>query len=380
MAGAVPYPTHLENEPMSEQVEVAIIGAGQAGLSAGYYLMQQKRNVVILEQASQVGQAWRDRWDSLKLITPIPYNNLPGLPFPAGSNPFPTRQDMIAYLEQYAQTFSLPIRYNQSVKALKSTAQGYAIETNTTTLEAKQVIVATGAYQKPFIPAFAASLPAKVLQIHSSQYRNPEQLLTGDVLVVGGRNSGAQIARELSASHKVYLSVGTTPGLPRTILGRDLFWWLNTLKVTRIEVSSRLGQRLSQRPDMLVGINLQTLAKENDIVFLGRAEDVKANQLRFASGEMIAFNTIIWATGFRPNYTWIQVPIFDSQGSPIHQRGITNAPGLYFLGLRWQNRLTSSLIGGVGEDAAFIASDIAKQYVSSQSTYSPYPSTEEAYS
>jgi putative flavoprotein involved in K+ transport len=347
---------------MTQQVEVAIIGAGQAGLAAGYYLSQQNRNFVILEKAEQVGQAWRDRWDSLKLITPNPYNDLPGLSFPSQSIDFPTRNDVISYLENYAHKYQFPIEYSQSVNVLKSIDNGFRIEANTRTIEAQHVIVATGAFHKPFIPRFSSDLPDNINQIHSSQYRNPKQLAEGAVLIVGSGNSGVQIAKEISIHHKVYLSVGNSPTLPRQIWGRDLYWWLNTLKVTRINVSSRLGKRFSKRPDSVVGINLQKLARENNIILLGHTQSASENHLLFSGGETIPISeikTIIWASGFRSDYSWIEIPVFNSNYQPFHRRGVTPIKGLYFLGLRWQYRITSSLIGGIGEDAAYIANKIA---------------------
>ena len=355
---------------MSDKVDVIIIGAGQAGLAAGYYMMQQNRNFVILEQSDQVGQSWRLRWDSLKLITPNPYNNLPGLPFPKISELFPTREEMIRYLEQYTQAFHLPIQYNQTVKKLQQIDKGYSVETDRTTLRANQVIVATGAYQKPFIPEFSQNLSPEIFQLHSSQYRNPQSLPSGAVLVVGSGNSGVPIAKELSTSHKVYLSCGSTPSVPRTLWGKDLFWWLYTLKVTRLNINSQIGKRLSQRPDVRVGFNLKRLAAESGVILRGRTTNAIKNRFTFDSSESITINTVIWATGFRSAYPWIHVPVFDSQGRPIHQRGITSAPGLYFLGLRWQHRITSSLIGGVGEDAAVIAEDIEVCYSAQINPYS----------
>lgn len=344
---------------MSEHVEVAIVGGGQAGLAAGYYLAQQGRNFVILEQAPQIGHSWRTRWDSLKLITPSPYNNLPGLPFPKMPESFPNKDETANYLELYAETFKLPVRLGSQVSSVKQAPNGYLVQTGTTTFETEQVVVATGPYQTPRIPPFSVDLAEEVFQIHSSQYRNSQQLPPGDVLVVGSGNSGPPIARELSTSHKIYLSVGNNPRMPRRVLGQDLFWWLYKLGVMNVTIESRFGKRLSQRPDPLVGINLDALTQENGVVLVGRTQGVQDNKIVFVNKQSIQVSSVIWATGFQPDYRWIEVPVFDERGMPMHKRGVTAAPGFYFLGLRWQYRVNSSLLGGVGRDAAFIASEIA---------------------
>ncbi|WP_375513488.1 flavin-containing monooxygenase [uncultured Nostoc sp.] len=344
---------------MFEQVDVLIIGAGQAGLAMGYQMIQQNRKFVILEQSPQIAHSWRTRWDSLKLITPNPYNNLPGLAFPQTKNAFPTKEETIAYLELYAKTFELPIRFNEQVTSVKQIPVGFLVESSNITFQAQQIVIASGPYQKPKIPNFATQLPQDVFQIHSSHYRNPQQLQSGDVLVVGSGNSGVQIARELSTTHKVYLSVSKTPHLPRKFLGRDLCWWMYSLKVTSITKNSRLGQKLSQRPDAVIGVDIDALAKQNGIILLERVDSVEGNKIICTNKQSIEVSNIIWATGFQPDYHWIKIPVFDEKGFPVHEQGVTAVKGLYFVGLRWQQRLNSSLLGGLAPDVSFIASQIA---------------------
>lgn len=344
---------------MVERFDIVVIGGGQSGLAAGYYLAEQGRRFVILDQGAEVGHAWRNRWDSLRLITPTPYNNLPGLPFPATSE-FPTKDETADYLKRYAETFSLPVRLGVQVASLKRSASGYRLETNRGAIEAAQVIVATGPFQKPSVPRFSEVLAPEITQLHSSQYRNPGQVPPGEVLVVGCGNSGAGIAKDLARTHRVWLSIGTRSWMPRRLLGRDLFFWLHRLKMMDVTVESRLGKRLSRMPDPVIGMNPEVMARENGVTLLGRTQAGDGDRIRFVDGRSVRVNSVIWATGFRADYGWIDLPVLDERGRPVHQRGVTSAPGLYFLGLKWQTRNGSSLLGGVGRDAAFIASRVAE--------------------
>ena len=225
-----------------DRFDVAVIGAGQAGLAIGYFLAQQGRRFVILESADSVGSAWRNRWDSLVLFTPRRYDSLPGLAFPGDSDGYPNRDEVIAYLEQYAASYELPIEINSRVRSLTKKDGRFVVESSDRRIEADQVVVATGPFQVPNMPAVAGQLEPDVFQIHSAYYRTPSDVPEGDVVVVGGGNTGFQIAKELSASHNVQLAIGSrqTP-LPQRILGRDLFWWLTKLGV--LEKNGRLANR-----------------------------------------------------------------------------------------------------------------------------------------
>lgn len=352
---------------MEKHVEVAVIGAGQAGLAMGYYLAQQGRRFVILDGAPRIGQSWRVRYDSLKLFTPAQYNNLPGLPFPAPADYYPTKDEVADYLERYAETHRLPVSLNTRVQALKRQPDGYEILTDGETYRADQVVIATGPFHRPFTPPLAAGLAAEVFQIHSSQYRNPDQLPPGPVLVVGAGNSGAQIAEELSLTRQVYLSIGSRPPYrPQRILGRSMFWWVEKLGIMNVSADTWLGRKLSAT-DPLIGTDLNKMARERGVVLVERTEKATGTTVTFAGGRTLPVSTIVWATGFRPDFGWVQVPVFDGHGAPIHQRGVTAAPGLYFLGLRWQHTQGSGLLGGVGRDAAFLAAKIAQQAQESHS-------------
>jgi putative flavoprotein involved in K+ transport len=343
-----------------ERLEVAVIGGSQAGLTMGYYLAQQGRRFVIFERSDSVAPAWRERWDSLKLFTPRGYSALPGLPFPGDPDDYPTRDEVIPYLEQYAETFDLPIEFNSDVRRL-SHAEGdrFALDVDGRRITADQVVVATGPFQMPYIPKLAEQLDSEVWHAHSTGYRRPSDVPEGTVLVVGGGNTGFQIAKDLSATHKVLLSVGSKQKpLPQRLAGRDLFWWLTKTGLIHKTVESRLGQRLKDR-DTLIGSSPRELRRRYGVELKGRATAALGRTVRFEDGSELEVDAVIWATGYRPDFSWIDLPILDSNGRLRHRRGVTDVPGLLFLGLTWQWTRGSALIGWVKDDAAFLAEGIA---------------------
>jgi putative flavoprotein involved in K+ transport len=344
----------------SDDVEVAVIGAGQAGLAIGYFAARHGRRFVILERAESIGSAWRERWESLTLFTPRRYSALPGLPFPGDPDGYPTRDEVIAYLERYAETLQLPIELNSEVKTLELGDDGhFRLELEDRTITADQVVVATGPFQMPHVPKLAEKLAPDVSQTHATGYRNPGRVPPGTALVVGGGNTGFQIAKELSATHRVVLSIGSRQKpLPQRVLGRDLFWWLTKTRILDKSVETRLGQRLRAR-ETLIGSSPRELKRRYGVELKPRAVDADGRRLRFEDASELEVDTVIWATGYRPDYSWIKPPVFDDDGRLRHRRGITDIPGLYFLGLTWQHTRGSALIGWVQDDAEFIAHRIA---------------------
>ncbi len=339
--------------------EVVVIGAGQAGLTMGYYLAQQGRRFVILERSDSVASAWRERWESLMLFTPRRYSALPGLPFPGDPDGYPTRDEVIEYLERYAKTFELPIECNSNARRLSREDGHFVLEVDGRTITADQVVVATGPFQTPFIPKLAGDLAPDVWQAHSTGYQRPSDVPEGTVLIVGGGNTGFQIAKELSSTHKVILSVGTRQKpLPQRVAGRDLFWWLTKTGLIHKTVDSRLGQRLKDR-DTLIGSSPRELKRRYGVEVKPRALAASGRTVRFEDGSEVEVDAVIWATGYRPDYSWIDLPIFDENGRLRHRRGVTDVSGLYFLGITWQWTRGSALIGWVKEDAEFIAQEIA---------------------
>lgn len=342
-----------------ERFEVVVIGAGQAGLAAGHHLARRGLPPVILERAPRLGQSWRGRYDSLRLFTPAQYDGLPGLAFPAPADHYPGKDEVADHLETYARHFQLPVRLGVGVTRLHQTVGGYRLETSQGLIEARQVVVATGPFQRPHTPPFAARLDPSVAQLHSSLYRNPSQLPQGSVLVVGAGNSGAQIAEELLRTHRVYLALGQRqPQLPQRVLGRSLFWWFERLGLNNVSRDSWLGRRMRQR-DPLIGTFLGDLERRG-ATLVGRVAGVEGRAVRLEDGSALEPGAVVWATGFRPDYGWLEVNVFDQKGQPRHRRGVSAARGLYFVGLSWQHTRGSALLGWVGRDAAYIADEVAR--------------------
>ncbi len=348
----------MPNSGSPAHFEVAVIGAGQAGLAIGSLLGRQDRRFVILDGADAIGAAWRDRWDSLVLFTPRRYDSLPGLAFPGDPDGYPTRDEVVGYLEQYASAFELPVQLDSTVRSLAMNGRAFELELDGNSIEADQVVIATGPFQTPRVPSFASQLAPDVFQTHSFEYRRPSDLPDGTVLVVGGGNTGYQIATELSATHPVHLAIGArqTP-LPQKFAGRDLFWWLETTKLLNTPIDSRLGQKLSGR-DTLIGSNPRAV-KRHGVQIKPRTTDASERTFSFADGTELSVDAVIWATGFGLDHTWVDLPVFDSQGEVVHERGVTATPGLYFLGLPWQHTRGSALLGWVKDDAHYLALHIS---------------------
>jgi putative flavoprotein involved in K+ transport len=349
------------DDSSAQHLDVAVIGGGQAGMAIAYHLRQQGCRFVILERASELAAAWRERWDSLTLFTPRRYSALPGLPFPGDPDGYPTRDEVIAYLEHYAETFELPLELNSEVTRLDRGDDGrFRLALGGRTIIADQVVVATGPFQTPCVPKLSEKLSADLFQTHAVGYRQPGDVSKGTALVVGGGNTGFQIAKELSATHKVVLSVGSRQKpLPQRVLGRDLFWWLTKTRLLNKTVESRLGRKLSTR-DTLIGSSPREMTKRYGVELKPRLVDAEGRRVRFEDGSELEVDAVIWATGYRADYSWIKLPIVDEDGRLRHRRGVTDVPGLYFLGLTWQHTRGSALIGWVKDDAEFIAERIAE--------------------
>ena len=347
----------MERSPGS-RFDVAVIGAGQAGLAIGYFLAEQGRRFTILEASDSIGAAWRSRWDSLVLFTPRRYDSLPGIPFPGDPDGYPGRDEVVDYLESYAATFELPVQLNTAVQSVASGDDAFILNLGARTLQADQVVVATGPFQVPNVPAFAADISSDVVQMHNTGYRRPSDVPKGTAVVVGGGNTGFQIAKELSATHSVHLAIGSrqTP-LPQRLLGRDLFWWLSKTGLIKKTADSRIGRRARDR-DTLIGSSTRDV-KRHGVQVKPRVVGASGGAVKFEDGSELEIDAVIWATGYRTEHSWMDVPVFDQTGRVLHRRGVTEYPGLYFLGLTWQHTRGSALLGWVKDDAAFISERIA---------------------
>jgi len=352
----------------SERFETVIIGGGQAGLAVGYHLARRDRSVVILDANERIGDSWRKRWDSLRVFTPARYDGLPGWSFPAPGWSYPTKDEVAAYLESYAARFRLPVRTKIRVDGLSREDGRYVVTSGPRWYEADNVVVATGGYQAPRIPVFAAELDPHIVQLHSSQYRNPSQLQEGGVLVVGAGNSGAEVALESSADHRTWLSgrdTGQEPvragGLPDRLFTPPFWFLLSHVLTVRTPMGRRVRNQLSDRGLPLVRVRRKDLIRAG-IEQVPRVTGVRDGLPMLADGGARDVANVIWCTGFVPDFGWIDLPVFDGGGKLRHERGVVRSePGCYFIGLFFLSAGSSSLIGGVGRDARRVALHIASR-------------------
>ena len=348
----LPLPSH----PGAIVTDTVVIGAGQAGLAAAYYLQQHHVDFRLLDAAPMAGAAWASRYDSLRLFSPAWASGLPGRPWPGRALRYPTRAETVAYLRDYAAHFAFPVDTGQRVTRLAPAAPGqagYVVHTAAgRTYAAQRVIVATGPYTVPRVPAWAAQLPTSVAQLHSRDYQRPSQLPgTGPVAVVGSGNSALQIAADVATTGRpVFVAFDEkTPAMPNN----QFMWAFLTLTgLLRVPRHTKLGRWLHRQPEPVVRGDLARLRRFGNATFIGRATAALptgaiAGQ-RAASAPLAA---VVWATGYQPNYAWIDLPIVAADGQPLHQRGLTAVPGVAFLGLDWLDTRRSALLNGAGADA-----------------------------
>jgi putative flavoprotein involved in K+ transport len=339
---------------------VVIVGAGQAGLAAAYCLEQRGIACLLLDAASEIGASWRTRYDSLKLFTPAQYCHLPGVPFPAPKDHYPTKDEVGAYLQMYAGRLRGEVRLDARVKRVVQSGQGYRIEIETQGFDAPVVVITHGAVARPWRPPFSAQLPGSVLQLHSNAYRCPGQLPPGDVLVVGAGNSGAQIAEELAQDRKVFLSFDRLPKrFPQRFLGRDIFWWLIAAGMMGrvIPPDRHVDAVVGAVP--LIGGSLAQKLRNGAIAPVPRVVDAGDAGVICADGRTLCPSVVIWATGFRPDYSWIEAPVLDANGNLRQERGWSVSHGLTFLGLPGLHTKGSGFLGFVGADAEHLSERIA---------------------
>lgn len=337
-------------------LDTIIIGGGQAGLAAAYYLKQNSREFLVLDQHEQVGDSWRNRYDSLHLFTPRMYNSLPGLPFSGDPQGFPHKDEVAEYLKNYARHLDLPIRGNTQVISLRKRSRVFETATTDGVFTSKNVIVATGPFQKPFIPPIHEQVGSDMIQLHSSQYRHPKQLKKGVVLIVGAGNSGAQIACELTKTHEVHLSAGSKIRYkPLHILGKSIFWYFNRLGFLTANRKSRLGQWLHEQPEQVYGKELKHLINKGSVKLHSRSVKMLDQEAFFQNETAsIHIDNIIWATGYSLEHDWIEINEAFHNGQIAHHEGVSVVNGLYYVGLPWQTSRGSALMGWVKYDAKLV--------------------------
>ena len=364
----------MHNISASEQVQVVVIGGGQAGLAVGYCLRQQGLSFAILEANARVGDSWRKRWDSLRLFTPARYDGLIGLPFPASAHSFPTKDEMADYLESYARHFSLPVHTGIRVDRLWREGHQYIVDAGDRRWVADHVVIAMATYQAPRVPEFARALDPAIRQLHSSEYKNPAQLQRGGVLVVGAANSGADIAIEVAKSHRTWLA-GRDPGhIPFRIesraarfllplLFRVIFHRLLTVRTpmgrrARPSVISKGGVLIRVKPEDLAAAHVERTDRVTGVAGGKPVVAERAPQGASGNGRALDVANVIWCTGYHPGFSWVDLPrpITGEDGEPVHREGIApGEPGLYFVGLHFLYAFSSTMIHGVSRDAQRIA-------------------------
>lgn len=352
----------------SEYVETLVVGGGQAGLAQGYQLAQRDMPYLIVDASERIGDAWRSRWDSLRLFTPARLDGLPGMPYPGYRWSFPSKDEFADYLETYAETFGLNVRTGVRVERLTYDGQRFVASVGGRQIEADNVIVAMSSWQEPRIPQFAEQLDSEITQLHAAWYRNPSQLRPGQVLVAGAGNSGAEIAKELARTHRVWLagpSTGALPFRPESVLARVLMPIVGRVVFHRIlTTSTPIGRKA--RPKMIASGEPLIRVKPKDLAELGvervgRVVGVNGGRPTLDDGRELDVANVVWCTGYRPWAEWIDIPGLDGVDPP-HRRGIVDdVPGLYFLGRKFLYSVSSEQIHGVGRDAAYIADHIARR-------------------
>ncbi|MEG7357377.1 NAD(P)/FAD-dependent oxidoreductase [Bacillus inaquosorum] len=337
-----------------------VIGAGQAGISIGYYLKQSNQKFIILDKSYEVGESWKDRYDSLVLFTSRMYSSLPGMHLEGEKHSFPSKNEIVAYLKKYVERFDIPIQLRTEVISVLKLKNHFLIKTNGEEYQTKNLIIATGPFHTPNIPSISKDLANNINQLHSSQYKNSKQLVPGNVLVVGGGNSGAQIAVELSKERVTYLACSDKlVYLPLLVRKKSIFWWFDKLGILSASNTSILAKFIQKKGDPIFGYELKHAIKQKEIILKTRVIAGKQNEIIFKDSSSLEVNNIIWATGFSNPLSWIKIKdVLDKEGRIIHHRGVSPVEGLYFIGLPWQHRRGSALLQGVGNDAEYIVKQI----------------------
>jgi len=367
-----------------ERIDTVVIGAGQAGLSAGYHLAKHGLPFVILDADERVGEHWRERWDSLRLYSPARYDSLPGRRFPAPSSHWPTAREMGDYLEAYANSFELPVRGGTRVDRVEPRDGGFVVTTaDGARIASRQVVVATGPFRQPNIPAFAGELDPSIRQLHSHEYRNPDQLADGPVLVVGLSHSGADIAIETAkAGHRTILSGKSHGQMPIKVTDtrRAMLGWPIVEFVFGHVLTMRTPIGRKMRPEVRKGGGPLLRVRLGDLDGAGveRHDDktvgVKDGRPMLADGTVLDVANVVWATGYRPDYSFVAAPVVGDDGWPVEERGVSpTVPGLYFLGVPFQFAFSSMLVAGAGRDAKYVVDRIAERVTASSTNRSAEP-------
>lgn len=368
---------------LERNVDVLVIGAGQAGLALGHHLKGAGLRFLLVDRHARIGDSWRNRYDSLVLFTPRAFSALPGLTMPGNPDGYPTKDEMADYLEQYARQLDLPVVLDTGIRSLTRLGGGFRARTDAgEIIDARSVVVATGAFQVPAVPSAARELAADVQQLTPESYKRPAQVPAGKALVVGDGATGRQIALELAetGNHEVYLATGRARRVsPARLLGRSIFWWMDKTGVLRASRETPVGRYL-MKTDPFPGkhLDLRRLRRQG-IRVVGRVARAKGSRVTFATGEATEVAAVVWATGYRDDSRWLAIPeAKDAQGTFRHERGVSPVPDLYFVGRSWQWTRGSALLAGVGDDARYLSEFIKRSTQEQQSVTAQEASVLEA--
>lgn len=344
-------------------LDYIIVGAAQAGLSMAYHLDKMGKKYLVVDGGEEAGHSWLIRWDSLTLFTPTEYNHLPGLKFDAPKGHYPDKYEVAKYFKSYVDKFNIPIEFNTLITSVKKTDEVFTVTHANGTYEAKNVIVATGPFHIPYTPPCALQISEDVFQIHSNNYKSADQLKGNELLVVGGGDSGYQILDEVSKDQtkQVYFSGDTTvKTLPQKFLGKTLWWWFTISGFLSFNKYSWAGKKISGFTQPVIGTDVKEILKRKNVRTVGRTNSAQGKKINFGTESISTISSIVWATGYRPNFKWIEGLELDNNHYPKCYRGVSNIKGLLFIGLPWMYTRGSATLGGVQKDAAHLASIIKK--------------------
>ena len=341
-------------------LDFIIIGAAQAGLSMAYYLKQQGKSYLVLDKEDEIGASWLNRWDSLTLFTPTEFNHLAGMPFPAKKGYYPNKYEVASYFKTYVNEFSIPVQLNCLVEKIEKRDGKFILTSNNGIYEAKQVVVATGPFHIPYTPPCSKLMSKDIFQIHSNYYKNPKQLQEGPAMVVGAGDSGFQILDEISDNgRKTYFSGDTdVKTLPQEILGKTLWWWFTITGFLSFSKNSWIGNKINHSKQPVIGTDVKEILARPQVTAVGRTNDAHDYIIETEKKQLTDVRNVIWATGYRPNFSWIEGLELDHEGYPKHKRGVSTIEGLYFIGLPWLHTRGSATLGGIKKDAEYLSKQI----------------------
>ena len=344
-------------------LDFIIIGAAQAGLSMAYYINKLGGDYLVVDKENEVGASWLNRWDSLKLFTPSEFNNLPGMDFPAKKGYYPNKEEVANYFKLYVQRFSIDVKLNTFIENVKKENGIFTLKHQNGEFQTKNVVIATGPFHIPYTPSFSNKITKDIFQIHSNYYKNPSQLKEGSAMIVGAGDSGFQILDEVSQTDRTTYFSGVTKVrvLPQEVLGKTLWWWFTKIGFLSFSRKTWLGRKLSQNRQPIIGTDVRGILNRGNVISVGNTINAEGKTIVTENKEITNLKNIIWATGYRPNFSWIDGLELNKDSYPKHERGVSNIKGLYFIGLPWLHTRGSATLGGAKKDGEYLAKYIKER-------------------